>query len=161
MKAEYGDGHPASTPTQNAVIGKALNARSRHLATFLGAMPAFFSAALAMLRLMFFALYTAGVTNLSAQTTEIRGELRSSAHEGRCPPAGFRTVSVEPNAVHHLLDIRLAQTGIGAMLARLSTFHAGFDARRISFVGHHLPPSTITSITVLRRNCCATPVAKT
>jgi hypothetical protein len=101
--------------------------RTRHFSAFIRTAAAGLSAALAVVGLVLFAFGTAGITDLGAKPAQVSGELGASAHPTRCGPADFGAVPVEPNALGHLLDILLAEAGVGAMLAFLRTLDAGFD----------------------------------
>src|SRR5690348_4706499 len=52
----------------------------------------------------------------SADDFDIR--LRLAAHDPACRIALVRTVLIEPNAAHQLGHVRLAETGVGAGVAR-------------------------------------------
>src|SRR5690606_31710503 len=74
--------------------------------------------------------------DFGAQPADVGSELRVPTHECRGSPAGLRTVPVQSDAFGHLLDILLAQAGVGAMLARLGALDTGFDTGCVLFVCH-------------------------
>lgn len=106
------------------------------MAALLGASPARFGAPPAVLGFMFRAFRAASLANFGANAAEIGGELRTTAHEGRGPPADFGTVSIESHTFRHFLHVVLTKASVGAVLARLRAHHAGLDAGRISFMSH-------------------------
>jgi hypothetical protein len=85
---------------------------------------------------MFLAFRTAGIADFGAKTADIGSELRATAHVGRGAPADFGTIPVETNALGHLLDIPLAQAGVGTMLALFRTLDTSFDTGRVLCVSH-------------------------
>lgn len=109
---------------------------SRHLPAFLRTTLARFGASLAVIGFMLLAFRTARIADFGAKTADVVSELRAAAHQGRRAPADFGTIAVETNALGHLLDITLAQTRVGTMLARLCTFDTSIDTGCILFVSH-------------------------
>jgi hypothetical protein len=79
-----------------------------HLTTLLGTAPAFVSASLTMLRIMPFALSTAGLTDFSTQTTKVLRKLRIATHQSGSLPANIRAISVKANTLRHLTNVVLA-----------------------------------------------------
>ena len=99
-----------------------------HVAALFGTFAARLGTPLAVFDLMLLALGPAGVTNIGALAAKIMGELRPSAHPFDGPGANVRAISVESDTVGHHLDVLLAETRRGTMLAFLRTLDAGCDA---------------------------------
>jgi hypothetical protein len=89
------------------------------------------SALLTVIGIVLAAFHAARLARLGAKAAEVLGELRTATHEGRCTPAEFGTVMIEPDAVCHLRYIALLKTCCSTMLACLSTSDASLDARSI------------------------------
>lgn len=104
-----------------------------------------------MLAMVRFVLTTFGATSLtdvSANCTELLGKLGTATHECHRVPANSCTVSIETDTFRHHLDVLFDQTSTRAMLARLGTFHARFNAGRKFFVAHQNSPNLILPLGV-------------
>jgi hypothetical protein len=112
------------------------HAHASHPLALLGAFATSAGTMLTVFGLVFAAFRGARFANLRADSAEIVGITRATAHESRSTEADFRAVSVEPNALSHFLDVRFAQAGICAMFTHLGTFNTGCDAGRELFVRH-------------------------
>jgi hypothetical protein len=89
-----------------------------------------------MIHFVFAAFRTAGLADFSANAAEVLRKLRTAAHKCRRSPAGLGAITVEADALGHFADVRLAQTGIRAVLAFLGTCSASFDAGLMLLMGH-------------------------
>lgn len=78
----------------------------------------------------------ARAADFGAESTEFDRELGTATHVCGRHPAGLSTVAIEADALDHVFDVRLAETGVGAMLTGLGAFDAGGDAGSVSFVSH-------------------------
>ena len=97
------------------------------MAALLCTAAAGFGAALAVVGFVLFTLGSAGIADLGTQAAQLGSELRAATHPPGGRPADLRAVSIKANALSHFLDVTLAQTCVGTMLALLSTLHASLD----------------------------------
>jgi len=76
-----------------------------------------------MFNLMLFALIAAGFANVCAQTAELSRKTRIAAHHRSGVGTGRRTVNVQTNALHHLIQTLLTKTHVGARFETLNAPH--------------------------------------
>ena len=110
--------------------------------------------------LMFLAFCGTRVTYSSADAADFRGEAASPAHVTRCGPANCGAIFIQPNTLHHHLDILLAEAGVAAVFTFLRTSYARFDTGSVLFVRHRDLPSQVRA-TPLSWLCGRFPFART
>jgi hypothetical protein len=131
-----------------------------HLAAFLRALVAGFSALLAMLHFVFGAFVAARLTNVRAQSAEFPGEPRPARHESHGETADVSAVAIQFDAAHHHFDVLFVQTRGRAMFAGGDAFVAGVDAALILFVFHIFSLSVVSFVLLIPRTKCSQKTGK-
>lgn len=88
-----------------------------HLSAFFRAAPANLRTMSAMVCIVLFTFFGAGITDFCTHITESSGEVSAYRHQLRCCSANGSTLPVELNTTCHHLDIIFPQTFGGAMFA--------------------------------------------
>ena len=110
--------------------------RACHAPALIRALLACLCTLLTMRMLMPCALLAAGFADVCAQAAQLLCKVTSPCHVGGSESANSSAVHVQPNALGHLLDVGLLQTGRRAMVARISAGIAGVDAGLMLMMGH-------------------------
>ncbi len=109
------------------------------------------------------ALCGACLAYLRAQTTKLCCVPAFARHVGSRQAANRSAVHVEADTLHHHLHVSLLQTCTRAVIARIGTLVARFDARLIVFRDHGLAPSCYqaTGIALVRDRAPRMALART
>ena len=108
-----------------------------HATTFLGAAPAGFRAAPAVLHVaVLLAFLRTPFASVRTQLTELPGALTTARHHDGGGTANLGAFEVERDAAREHLDVLLVQTGGGAVFTLKRAFIARIDAATHGFVGH-------------------------
>lgn len=83
---------------------------------------------------------SAGVTDFGTVLANLRGEWRSTTHEGHGRQANLSAIAIETNAVRQFGDIGFSQAGVEAMIARCRTLHASVNTTFMFMVAHRSSP---------------------
>jgi hypothetical protein len=105
-----------------------------HLPAFHGTALAFIGTALAMFDVVLAALGATCFADVCANSANLLQKVRAAAHKPSRGEANLGAIPVHPNAICHFCDIRLVETGIGAMLALLSASQASVETHLVFFM---------------------------
>jgi hypothetical protein len=98
-----------------------------HFLAFVGTALTRIGATLAVVDLVFTALFAASAADFRAKAADVLREFRSASHETCGDAADDRALMVQVDAARHHFDVVFLQAGGGAMFALGGAFVAGFD----------------------------------